>query len=93
MDRVVSYDYPIDNKEEMKMESIVIRDLYFDELAVDVKQANINETPVIGNRKVIQVDFDWRDNGDYPSAMRYTPDQARKLAAALILAAEAAEDE
>lgn len=73
------------------MESIVIRDLYFDELAVDVKQANSNERPVIGNGKVIQVDFDWRDDGDYPSAMRYTPDQARKLAAALILAAEEAE--
>lgn len=91
MDRVVSYDYPIDNKEEMKMESIVIQDLYFDELAVYVGRANINEIPVIGNVKVIQVDFDWRDNGDYQSAMRYTPNQARKLAAALILAAEEAE--
>ena len=74
------------------MESIVIQDLYFDELAVDVKRANINEIPVIGNRKVIQVDFDWRGNGDYPSAMRYTPNQARKLAEALILAAEEAEE-
>lgn len=93
MDRVVGYDYPIDNKEEIKMEIIVIRDLYFDELAVDVRQANSNERTAVGNAKVIQVDFDWRNDGDYPSAMRYSPEQARKLAAALIKAAEAAEAE
>lgn len=91
MDLVVCYDYHIDNKEEMKMENIVIRDLYFDEMAIDVKEASGDEKPLIGNGKVIQVDFDWRDDGDYPSAMRYTPEQARKLAAALMLAAYEAE--
>lgn len=73
------------------MEQIRVRDMYFDELAVDVKEANSNEKRVIGNGKVIQVDFDWRDDGDYPSAMRYSPAQARKLSAALILAADEAE--
>ena len=85
MDRVVGYDYPIQNNEEMKMEVIRLKDITGDEAEVSVLT---NRTGTI--RTVVTLDFDpFDDNGI--SMMHYTPGDARKLAAALILAADEAE--
>lgn len=83
MDRVVSYDYPIDNNEEMKMENVRIEDVHFDQSEVSVSKT-IRGT-------VISLDFDPDGYADCQTLMQYTPDQSRKLAAALILAADEAE--
>lgn len=83
MDRVVSYDYPIDNNEEMKMGNFRIEDMQFDE-------AEVGSLTNREGTKIITIDFDPYDDGGV-SIMHYTPDQARKLAAALILAAHEAE--
>lgn len=85
MDRVVSYDYPIDNKEEMKMENVRIEDVTGDKAEVGVLE---RRTGNFGT--VVTLDF----NPDFDcdsSIMHYTPSEARKLAAALILAADEAE--
>lgn len=91
MDWVVRYDYPIDNEEETKMETVFIRDLYFDKLAVDVKASSNSEKLSFGGGSVIQIGFDWQDDVDYPSSMRYSPEQARELALAIIKAADEVE--
>lgn len=83
MGRVVSYDYPIDNKEEMKMESILIEDVHFDPAEVGITKSARGD--------VVYLDFNPGDYGDGQMLMHYSPAQARKLAAALILAAEEAE--
>lgn len=83
MDRVVGYDYPIDNKEEMKMENVRIEDIHFDQAEVALF-THSSET-------VVSLDFDPDCNGDFSSLMYYTPEAARKLAASLILAADEAE--
>lgn len=83
MDRVVSYDYPIDNKEEMKMEGVRIEDVNGDYADVEVV--------ISGDDKFVSLDFDPLVE-IYPiTMMHYTPGEARKLAAALIKAAEEAE--
>lgn len=83
MDRVVSYDYPIDNNEEMKMKNVRIEDVHFD-------QAEVGITKIV-RCGVVYLDFDPDGYGDGQTLMRYSPDQARKLAEALILAADEAE--
>lgn len=83
MDRVVGYDYPVDNKEEMKMKNVRVEDECFDQAEVSVGSS------VQG--VVVYLDFDPDDNGDCQTVMRYNPNQARKLAAALILAADESE--
>lgn len=93
MDRVVSYDYPIDNNEEMKMEAVIVKDLYFDEVEVSTASA-IGVEIDNGHREggIVQLHVD--PNGFIsaaPDVLRYSPAQARKLAAALIMAADEAE--
>lgn len=83
MDRVVSYDYPIDNKEEMKMENIRIEDVNGDYADVEVV--------ISGDDKFVSIDFDPLVETYPVTMMHYTPGDARKLAAALILAADEAE--
>ncbi|QDJ97944.1 hypothetical protein OAJGMMKP_00059 [Escherichia phage vB_EcoS-12397IV] len=83
MDRVVSYDYPIENKEEMNMEAVRVEDQCFDQAEVSIGSG--------AQGTFVYLDFDPDDNGDSQAIMRYSSDQARKLAAALILAADEAE--
>ncbi|QXV76198.1 hypothetical protein bas01_0067 [Escherichia phage AugustePiccard] len=83
MDRVVSYDYFIDNKEEMKMKNVIIEDIHFDQAEVGIAKS------VRGN--VVYLNFDPDNYGDGQTLMQYSPEQARKLAAALIMAADEAE--
>lgn len=85
MDRVVSYDYPIENKEEMNMVKIRVEDTQFDEAEVGTYTDREGVT-------VVTLDFDPDYNQDEcVTLMQYTPSQARHLAAALILAAYEAE--
>lgn len=83
MDLVVGYDYPIDNNEEMKMENIRIEDAHF-------YQAEVGITKIVQG-DVVYLDFNPDDYGDGQVQMHYSPDQARNLAAALILAADEVE--
>ena len=83
MDRVVGYDYPIDNNEEMKMKNVRFEDVHFDQIEVAVTKRDCDT--------VVSLDFDPDDYRWGQTLMQYSPDQARKLAAALILAAEEAE--
>lgn len=85
MDRVVSYDYPIDNKEEMKMEQVRVKDTHFDEAEIGTYTDREGVT-------VVTLDFDPDYNQDEcVSMMQYTPDQARQLAAYLMEAANLAD--
>lgn len=86
MDRVVGYDYPIDNKEEMKMENVRIEDVTGDESEVCVISSRTGDV-----KTIVSLDFDPDDYGECISMMHYTPGDARKLAAALIMAADEAE--
>lgn len=80
MGRVVSYDYPIDNKEEMKMKAVIIEDFAGDrtEVSTSLYYDGI-------------VSIDMYNSGDEFTFAHYTPEQARKLAAALIIMADEAE--
>ena len=78
----MAYDYFIDNSEEMKMKNVRVEDGCFDQAEVSVGNA------VQGT--VVYLDFD-PDYRDGQTLIQYSPDQARKLAAALILAADEAE--
>lgn len=89
MDRVVSYDYPIDNKEVMKMKAIIIKDVTGDEAEVCILNKRDKSTETI--KKIITLDLDPYIEEKGVKVMHYTPEQARKLASALILAAEEAE--
>lgn len=66
------------------METVRIEDIHFDQAEVSVTIKSFH-----GN--VVSLDFDPDDYGDGQTMMQYSPDAARKLAAALILAAEEAE--
>lgn len=66
------------------METVRIDDVHFDQSEVSVTIKSFR-----GN--VVSLDFDPDDYGDGQTLMQYSPDAARKLAAALILAAEEAE--
>ena len=83
MDRVVSYDYPIDNKEEMKMKNVRVEDECFDQAEVSVGNG------VQGT--VVYLDFDPDGYSDCQTLMQYSPDQARQLAADLMEAASLAD--
>lgn len=66
------------------MEILRIEDVVGDAAEVSVM---ISRTGVV--KSVVSIDFDTDDQG--VTMMHYTPEQARKLAAAIILAAEEAE--
>lgn len=66
------------------MEILRIEDVVGDAAEVSVLT---NRTGVV--KSVVSIDFDTDDQG--VTMMHYTPEQARKLAAAVILAAEGAE--
>lgn len=82
MDRVVGYDYPIDGKEEIKMEQIRVEDFAGDSTEVSVS---------VYYDCIVTIDSDPDNQEERPSLMHYTPGQARKLAAALTMAADEAE--
>ena len=65
------------------MENVRVEDECFDQAEVSLGNAF--------QGTVVYLDFDPNDNRDGQTLMQYSPDQARKLAAALILAAEEAE--
>lgn len=67
------------------MEAVRIDDVHFDQAEVSVSKT------VRG--AVVSLDFDHDDYADCQTLMQYSPEQARKLAAALILAAEEAENQ
>ena len=66
------------------METVRIDDVHFDQAEVSVTMGTVRG-------HVVKLDFDPDHYGDGHTMMTYSPDQARKLAAALILAAEEAE--
>ena len=68
------------------MEILRIEDVVGDTAEVSVL---LNRTGVV--KAVVSIDFDTDDQG--VTMMHYTPEQARKLAAALILSAEEAENQ
>lgn len=82
MDRVVGHDCPIDNKEEMKMEAVIIEDFSGDSTEVSTS---------VYYDGIVSIDIDLDNLGDGCTIAHYTPEAARKLAAALILAADEAE--
>ena len=65
------------------MENVRIEDVHFDQSEVSVRSTVRGE--------VVSLDFDPDGYGDCQTIMQYSPDQARKLAAALILAADEAD--
>lgn len=67
------------------MEDVRIEDVHFDQSEVSVSST--------ARGTVVSLDFDpdGRVDLDCQTLMQYSPEQARKLAAALILAAEEAE--
>lgn len=69
------------------METVRIDDVYLDPVEVSVKDGG----SFCWN--VVRLNFDPDDCGDCHTIMQYSPDQARRLAAALILAAEEVEAE
>lgn len=66
------------------METVRIDDVHFDQAEVSVTTGTVRG-------HVVNLDFDPDDYGDGHTMMQYSPDAARKLAAALILAADEAE--
>lgn len=66
------------------METVRIDDVHFDQAEVSVTMGTVRG-------HVVNLDFDPDGYGDCQTLMHYTPEQARKLAAALILAADEAE--
>lgn len=79
----MAYSYFIDNEEEIEMEAVIIEDIYFDQSEVSITNT------VHGS--AVSLDFDPKNFEDGQTLMQYSPNQARKLAAALILAADEAE--
>lgn len=67
------------------MESVRIEDRYCEEAEVSVITRNH------GDKASVSLEFDPECRGDGSTAMIYSPNQARELAAALILAADEAE--
>ena len=62
------------------MKNIRIEDVHFDQAEVGITKST--------RGYVVYLDFNPDDYGDGQMLMHYSPDQARKLAAALILAAD-----
>lgn len=67
------------------MKAVRIDDVYFDQAEVSVVELGT----ALGH--VVSLDFDPDEFGDGDTMMCYSPDAARKLAEALILAADEAE--
>lgn len=65
------------------MENVRIDDAHFDQIEVSITKRDFDA--------VVSLDFDPDDYRDGQTLMQYTPEQARKLAAALIMAADKAE--
>lgn len=65
------------------MENIRIEDVHFDQAEVGITKS--------AHGDVVYLDFNPDDYVDGQMLMQYSPDKARKLAAALILAADEAE--
>ncbi|QHJ72689.1 hypothetical protein [Escherichia phage 2725-N35] len=61
-----------------------IEDVHFDEAEVGITKSACGED-------VVYLDFDPDDDGGGQMLMHYSPDKARKLASALILAADEVE--
>lgn len=66
------------------METVRIDDVHFDQAEVSVTMGTVRG-------HVVNLDFDPDGYEDCQTLMQYSPDAARKLAAALILAADKAE--
>lgn len=66
------------------METVRIDDVHFDQAEVSVTMGTVRV-------HVVNLDFDPDGYADCQTLMHYTPEQARKLAAALIMVAEEAE--
>lgn len=67
------------------METVRIDDVHFDQAEVSISKTT--------RGTIVSLEFDPDGYGDCQSLMQYSPDAARKLAAALILAAEEAENQ
>lgn len=65
------------------MEAVIIEDYYHDQSEVSVSKTDCGYT--------VALDFDPKNFEDGQTLMQYSPDQARKLSAALTLAADEAE--
>ncbi|HCL7432450.1 TPA: hypothetical protein N2X82_002354 [Escherichia coli] len=65
------------------MESVRIEDVYFNQAEVSITESH--------RGAVVSLNFDPGEYEDFQTLMQYTPEQARKLASALILAADEAE--
>ena len=65
------------------MEAVRVEDQCFDQAEVSIGTG--------AQGTFVYLDFDPDDNGDGETVMRYSSDQARKLAEALIMAADEAE--
>lgn len=77
----MAYSYHIDNKEEMKMKAVIIEDFAGDSTEVSTS---------VYYDGIVSIDIDLDNLGDRYTLAHYTPEAARKLAAALILAADEA---
>lgn len=66
------------------METVRIDDVHFDQAEVSVTMGTVRG-------HVVSLDFDPDGYADCQTLMQYSPDAARKLAAALILAADEVE--
>ena len=66
------------------METVRIDDVHFDQAEVSVTMGTVRG-------HIVNLDFDPDEYGDCQTLMQYSPYQARKLAAALIKAADEAE--
>lgn len=70
----------------MEIGILRIDDVHFD-------QAEVRVSMFTARGNVVSLDFDPDNYGEPQTVMQYSPDAARKLAAALILAAEEAEEQ
>lgn len=73
------------------MGTVFINDLRFDEVEVSAESASNTEIDNGHKGGVVQLHISPEDYGDTPEIMRYSPEQARRLAEVLILAADKAE--
>lgn len=74
----------------MAITKVRISDDYNEQAEIQVSKIQ-DDTTEKGYRLKVSLDFNPNDYSDPNTFMMYTPDQARKLASALILAADEAE--
>lgn len=74
------------------MGTVIVKDLYFDEVEVSAASASNVEIDN-GHREggIVQLHVEPNGFSAAPDVLRYSPAQARRLAAALILAADKAD--